>query len=75
MYANLYKNPSENNSILQLIAKLLETIHRSDVRKSLEATKCLGELGPHDLSTIALASDDGQQNNYAFVSPLIIVKI
>lgn len=71
MYSNLNENPSENNSILRLIAKLLETIHRSDVRKSFEATKCLGELGPHDLSTIALISDV-QQNSYEFVRYIVI---
>lgn len=66
MYNNLVDNPNENSNLHRLIAKLLHTVQRSDVGKSVEAAKCLGEFGPHDLSTITLKSES-HPNSYAFV--------
>lgn len=73
MYNNLLENPSDNSNLHRLVAKLLHTVQRSDVGKCFEAAKCLGELGPHDLSTITLKSES-HISSYAFVSKSLAIK-
>lgn len=48
----------ENNCLHRLVLSLLESVQSADEQASLEAAKCLGELGPSDLATIVLRPDN-----------------
>lgn len=57
----------KSSQLHQLIIELLQTVKSPDIDKSLEAVKCLGELGPSDLSNIVLKPDQ-QLHTYKYVS-------
>lgn len=57
MYASLSDGAEEACIIRKLVTTLLQTARSPDAEKSIEAVKCLGELGPSYLSTIVLKTD------------------
>lgn len=63
-----FSEDCEKSPIHRLIsALLLQIVQNMDSEKSLIAAKCLGELGPNDLGSIALKFDT-QQQTYTIVS-------
>lgn len=56
----------ENGTLHRLLMALLSAIQSSDPEKSMEAARCLGELGPSNLATIVL-KPGSQLNTYKFV--------
>lgn len=64
MYKNLLEGDQDTpNNLHRLIVELLQTIHKLDTKKSLEAAKCLGEMGPQNLNAIVLELEDINLNN------------
>lgn len=53
------------SNLHRLIFSLLTVVRGSDKEKSLEAVKCLGELGPSDLTT-SILKPDIQLSTYKF---------
>lgn len=63
-----FSEDCEKSPIHRLISALLSQIVQNvDIEKSLIAAKCLGELGPSDLGSIALKFDV-QPQTYKVVS-------
>lgn len=65
---------AKSSSLHRLVVSLLQTVKSPDEAtdssvngRRLEAAKCLGELGPSDLSTLVL-QPDSQMHTYKFVS-------
>lgn len=56
----------EQSQLHALLMSLLAAIQGADSEKSLEAARCLGELGPINLGTTVLKSDS-LLNTYKFV--------
>ncbi|KAG4079703.1 hypothetical protein HA402_009089 [Bradysia odoriphaga] len=57
----------EKSLIHRLVFTLLQFVQGPDEAKAIEAAKCLGELGPSDLSSIVLQPDH-QRHTYQFAS-------
>lgn len=53
-----FSEDCEKSIIHRLINSLLQVVQGVDTEKALMATKCLGELGPSDLGTTVLKSDN-----------------
>ncbi|KAJ6636448.1 Serine-protein kinase ATM, partial [Pseudolycoriella hygida] len=72
MYAQLqdtrgFSEDCEKSLIHRLVFTLLQFVQGFDATKAVEAAKCLGELGPSDLSSIVLKPDH-QLHTYEFAS-------
>ncbi len=62
-----FSEDCEKSSIHRLVYTLLQFVQGIDITKAVEAAKCLGELGPSDLSSIVLKPDH-QRDTYEFAS-------
>lgn len=60
-----FSEDCEKSLIHRLVFTLLQFVQGFDVIKAVEAAKCLGELGPSDLSSIVL-KPDAQTHTYEF---------
>lgn len=64
-----FSEDCEKSLIHRLVFTLLQFVQGLDEAKAVEAAKCLGELGPSDLSSIVLKPDH-QIHTYEFASTL-----
>jgi len=62
-----FSEECEKSILHLLICQLIDISQCNDPEKSLEAVKCLGELGPADLTTLIL-KPDSQINGYKLVN-------
>lgn len=62
-----FSEDCEKSLIHRLVFTLLQFVQGFDEAKAVEAAKCLGELGPSDLSSIVLKPDH-QLHTYEFAS-------
>jgi serine-protein kinase ATM len=78
LYENLknirgFSEDCENSVIHKLINTLVLHTQSKDMQRSLEAAKCLGEIGPANLQTIVIREENNSLT-YGKVKPFIIYK-
>ncbi|KAL2712028.1 serine-protein kinase ATM-like isoform X3 [Vespula squamosa] len=76
LYNKLDNSSMQNYNLLhQLICRLLEIIKKSNQAISIEATKCLGQLGPIDLGTTILYNKKSYLKQNADISNMLTYEI